>query len=234
MKIIPFAVPGRWRVITQPATAASFPCGRFLNSSADLTPRSQNFPAIRHGMRAGGQSRPVEIGDQSFLNTHARSGERESTSAMLSSNGPLLRTACSTCHSASRRCSLFPLRLFSAPIRASMARLARLSCGTRRARSSTLTNGASAGLHHNFRQRLLQAAHIAETHTQQERASSSCFKEQFQLEHATSIGFTLKPCRCGVFHNGRRMIEAHRPVVQQRRSECREIADFKKRAGIRD
>ena len=38
MKISPFAVPERWRVMTDPATVAFVPCCNALNSAADLIP----------------------------------------------------------------------------------------------------------------------------------------------------------------------------------------------------
>jgi hypothetical protein len=67
----PFAVPGRWRAITQPAVRTYRPSRQHRNSSADKTHRvSSSAPAVVHRMLIYRQVCTRIVGNQSFFRIH--------------------------------------------------------------------------------------------------------------------------------------------------------------------
>ena len=71
MKMKPFAVPGRWRAMTQPAARTNSPSRQRRSSAAERTfLRLQFLPSIVHGMFADREAGSGIIGDQTLLSIH--------------------------------------------------------------------------------------------------------------------------------------------------------------------
>ena len=114
----PFAVPGRWRQITHPATLTRRPCFSYCRSSAATTPRVRK-PSRYNFMGCGPMVTPVPKKSARMRSgaVMAFRGDGGSAASTDSNNGPAGRNARSASHNASRR---FPPIEFNAPTSASI------------------------------------------------------------------------------------------------------------------
>ncbi len=233
MKTNPLAVPGRWRTITTPATRARRPCGTAPRSAARVTPwRSRAARAKATGCGPIVRLVPAKSAVSSSSADHLgqrRLVDSRRIGSFRENSGPE-RPSASTCQSASRRVAA--QRGERADLGQARAAPASFGVDARR-RSRPATRTAPRARASSIR-RPISSRRPATERRPRRTARPPSSRSASHPERVDVDGADADAVADGVAHQRRRMIKAHRPVVEQRAEEGRRVVGLEVGRGVGD